>query len=89
MDGADVWLSVRDRALRNPHIFQNVLKVVYDNLYHSKNFHGGPREKPQIPISKATTLREGKKGRFHPNEQFLDLSLTLNSSGLRVPPTGA
>jgi len=32
MDGADVWLSVRDRALRNPHIFQNALKVVYDNL---------------------------------------------------------
>jgi len=21
MDGADVWLSVRDRALRNPHNF--------------------------------------------------------------------
>jgi len=32
MDGPDVWLSVRDRALRNPHIFQNALKVVYDNL---------------------------------------------------------
>jgi len=54
-------------------------------MYHSKNIHGGdPGETPD-PHLKGGHFAKGKSGRFHPNEQFLDLSLTLNSSGLRVP----
>jgi len=79
MDGADVWISVRDRALRNQHIFQNALKVVYDNLPFKKFSWGTLGEIPD-PHLKGGHFAEGKKsGRFHPSKQFLDLSLTLHS----------
>jgi len=48
MDGADVWLSVRDRALRNPHIFQNALKVVRQSTI--LNIFTGTAGETQIPI---------------------------------------
>jgi len=60
MDGADVWLSVRDGALRNPHIFQNALKSRVRQSIILKIFMGDPGRNPRSHL-KGGHFAEGKK----------------------------